>query len=253
MSAATLTVSNVSKRFGGIAAVDHVSFTLSPGERFGVMGPNGAGKTTLLNCINGLMRIDDGRIELDQLPIANRPAHRVAAEGVARTFQLAEHFRTFRAVDFVMLGRLRHQVRSLARCALMLPGVRRTERAERARALEMLARFGLDGIANVWLMDLPYGVQKQVDIARALAAEPRLLLLDEPTSGVSPTERADIVEAVSMAASTGVTQLIVDHDVGFITKTCDRALVMDYGQPIALGTPREVLATAEVRQAYLGI
>jgi len=218
-----------------------------------VMGPNGAGKTTLLNCINGLTYIDHGSVLLDDQPIANRPAHRVAAAGVARTFQLAEHFRTFRAVEFVMLGRLRSQVRSLARCALMLPGVRRSEKAERARATEMLSRFDLDGIAETALKDLPYGVQKRVDIARALAAEPRLLLLDEPTSGVSSEERGDIVMAVATAKALGVTQLVIDHNVGFITQTCSRARVMNYGRNIAIGTPREVLGAIEVREAYLGV
>jgi branched-chain amino acid transport system ATP-binding protein len=253
MKAASLVVEGVTKRFGGIVAVDGVSFSVEPGETFGVMGPNGAGKTTLLNCINGLTYSDHGRVLLDDQPIMNRPAHRVAAAGVARTFQLAEHFRTFRAVEFVMLGRLRWQVRSLVRCALMLPGVRRSEKAERLRATEMLSRFGLEHIAETNLKDLPYGVQKRVDIARALAAEPRLLLLDEPTSGVSPEERADIVHAVATAKAMGVTQLLVDHNVGFITQTCSRALVMNYGLRIALGTPREVLSAIHVREAYLGI
>jgi ABC-type branched-subunit amino acid transport system ATPase component len=239
-------------RFGGIVAVDDVSFDVAPGEAFGIVGPNGAGKTTLLNCISGVLRIATGSVALDGSRIDKLPSHRLAVLGLARTFQLAEHFKSFTAAEFVMLGRLHKQVRSVLASSLMLPSVRRTELAERAIAVRQLERFGLGDLADARLADLPYGVQKRIDIARAMAADPRILLMDEPTSGVSPGERMGIVEALAMASESGVTRIIVDHDIGFVQKTCSRLLVMHNGRTLAMGHPAAILALPEVREAYLG-
>jgi ABC-type branched-subunit amino acid transport system ATPase component len=253
MTVTPLRVETATKRFGGLNAVDHVSFSVDAGEVFGIVGPNGAGKSTLLNCINGLLRLDEGSIYFDDVPTAGVKPYRLAALGMARTFQLAEHFGSLTALEFVMLGRAKWQEQSLAKCALRLPRVRRSERLERDKANDLLERFRLREFAGELLSELPYGVQKRVDIVRAVASEPSLLLLDEPTSGVSAEERAEIAEALGTVTNSGVTLVVVDHDVGFITRLCARLLVMNYGQFIALGRPGEVLAIPEVREAYLGM
>lgn len=252
MTAATLVVEDLVKRFGGLTAVAGVSFEVSEGEAFGVVGPNGAGKTTLLNCINSLVRVDSGVVVFDGRQIQNSKPHRLARHGLARTFQLAEHFKSFTAIDYVMLGRLHWQRHSIAAYALGSPRVREAEGRERRYAVEVLDRFELAQIGDVALRDLPYGIQKRVDIARVLACEPRFVLLDEPTSGVSPAEREGIVDALKVLGD-GVSRIVVDHDVSFVAATCTRILVMNHGETLALGPPSEVLGRKEVREAYLGV
>jgi branched-chain amino acid transport system ATP-binding protein len=247
-----LHVRGVRKRFGGLSAVDRVTFEVQPGEAFGVIGPNGAGKTTLLNCISGVLHIDAGEIMFGSRRIDGLRPNKLVALGMARTFQLAEHFTSFKAYEFVMLGRLRHQRRGILASALGLPAVRASERREQDNARGRLRDVGLGDICDERLSDLAYGVQKRVDLVRALAAEPKILLLDEPTSGVSPQERIGIRDSLEVAAALGITRIIVDHDVSFVTETCARALVMHYGQELALGTPAQVFQIPAVREAYLG-
>jgi branched-chain amino acid transport system ATP-binding protein len=249
-----LAVRGATKRFGGLAAVSDVSFEVNQGEAFGIIGPNGAGKTTLLNCLSGALRIDSGEVRLAGERIDGYPTYKLRSRGLSRTFQLAEHFSSFRVDDFVMLGRLEQQSDSAWAAMLRLPSVRRSERSERAIAHEQLDRFGLLAVANARLGDLSYGLQKQIDVVRAVAADPRLLVLDEPTSGVSSSEREGLVEILSTMGDLGMTatRLVVDHDVGFVTRLCTRVLVMHYGKVLAVGATADVLAMPEVREAYLG-
>ena len=250
---AQLTLSHVLRTFGGIHAVDDVSFSTMPGETLGIIGPNGAGKSVLLNVINGVYQAESGSIELDGVRIDRLRAHQITARGVGRSFQSTEQFRDFRAAEYVMLGRLSHQRRSLFTTAVSWPGVRESERAEFSLAEAALDRFDLAGRALTRIGELPYGEQKLVDIARVLAAEPRLILLDEPTSGTTSVERKIISDVLDEVAQTEVTMMIIDHDVSFISAISDRMVVMNYGRLLAEGPPAEVLARPDVIDAYLGI
>lgn len=238
--------------FGGIRAVDGVSFRVEKGTTLGIVGPNGAGKTVLLNCINGVYRGLKGEVRLAGSRIDALRPHAIAGLGIGRTFQSTQQFKDFRVVDYVMLGRLSQQPRSLIACALALPRVRSRERTERDAARSVLETLGLAAVAGHRLSDLAYGIQKRVDMARAIACEPDLLLLDEPTSGTTTAERAAVAEAVDQMAGAGRTMVIVDHDVNFIAQRCHALLVMNYGKVLAAGEPREVLARREVIEAYLG-
>jgi branched-chain amino acid transport system ATP-binding protein len=250
---AQLQVADALRTFGGITAVDHLTFDVAAGETLGVIGPNGAGKTVLLNVINGVYPIEAGSIRLDGVRIDGLRPDQIATHEVARTFQSTEQFRDFRAVEYVMLGRHKQQASSLLACGLGLPWVRRSERAEERIARETLARFDLEHVASEHLHELPYGVQKLVDIARAVATHPKLMLLDEPTSGTTSTERESIAHVLRELAVSDVTLLIVDHDVSFISEISDRLLVMNYGRLLAQGDPHEVLSLPEVIHAYLGL
>jgi len=250
---ATLSVSHVLRTFGGIRAVDDVSFEAAPGETLGIIGPNGAGKSVLLNVINGVYQIESGTIMLDQVRIDRLRPHQITAQGIGRSFQSTEQFRDFRAAEYVMLGRMSHQRRALFTTAVGWPGVRRSERAEFKLAEAALDRFGLAGLALTRIGELPYGAQKLVDIARVLAAEPRLILLDEPTSGTTSAERTIISDVLDSVAQSEVTMLIIDHDVSFISAISERMLVMNYGRLLAEGAPDEVLARPDVIDAYLGV
>jgi branched-chain amino acid transport system ATP-binding protein len=241
------------RTFGGINAVDHLSFAADSGQVLGVIGPNGAGKTVLLNLICGVYPLEGGAIRLDGVRIDGSRPDAIAAKGVARTFQSTEQFREFRAIEYVMLSRHMRQVGSLLACIIRAPAVRRSEEYERKLALQALERFELAPAADTRMSELPYGMQKMVDIARAVAASPRLLLLDEPTSGTTSVERQATSAVLEQVARSRVTMLIVDHDVSFISATTQRVLVMNYGRLLAEGTPAEVLTRPDVIEAYVGL
>jgi branched-chain amino acid transport system ATP-binding protein len=249
---ASLRLVDVARSFGGIAAVDGVTFTVEPGEQFGVIGPNGAGKTSLLNCVNGIYPIDRGETWLGGQRIDKLRVHQITARGIARTFQGAGIFPDFKVVDYLLLGRLRFTRNSVLGASLALPGVRRAESRERDHVLALLDEFGLTRLRAAQVGDLPYGTRKVLDVVRALAMEPKVLLLDEPTSGTTSADRERLREVVTGIRAKGVTTLIVDHDVAFISGTCDRVLAMNFGRQLSIGTPSQVLSTPEVRAAYLG-
>jgi branched-chain amino acid transport system ATP-binding protein len=246
-------ISGMSRSFGGITALDDVSVSVAKGEVFGVIGPNGAGKTTLLNCICGVYAPDRGRLLLDGTDLTGRRPHRVAESGIARTFQHADFFAAMPVIDFLLLSRLKHQTTSLTMCALGLPRARRTERAEHDRARQMLERFGLEQAGGSELGSLPYGTRKLLDICRALMTEPRVLLMDEPTSGTAAADRELLRHIVGSLREDGLTTVVVDHDVAFITDMCDRLLAMNFGRPLAVGKPHEVLARQDVIESYVGL
>jgi branched-chain amino acid transport system ATP-binding protein len=247
-----LRVESLSIAFGGVRAVDNVSFHVEQGSVVGIVGPNGAGKTTLLNGVCGVLRITTGQVWLQDTRLDVLRAHRIAAHGIARTFQAVEVFNDFTVIDYLLLGRLRFHVTSLLATALQLPRVRSSERAERERAMFALAQFSLQDVANVQLRALGYGQRKLVDLLRARLAEPRLLLLDEPTSGTSTQDREQLRRVLLASRDAGVTTVVVDHDVSFVSSTCDKIVVITTGRKIAEGEPAKTLRHPDVVQAYIG-
>jgi len=253
MPETALEVSDAVLRFGGITALDGVGFDVAPGETYGIIGPNGAGKTALLNCVSGVYRLDSGSVRLFGQRIDRTAPNRIAALGLSRTFQNTEHFTRFTVLDYVMLGRLRRSRASVLRSAFAWPLAEREERGERRLAHEALARFGLDHVAAEEIADLPYGVQKRIDIARAVQGEPRVLLLDEPTSGTTTGERKDVSQALRAVSEQGISTVVVDHDVDFVSRHCTRVLVVSHGKSLGCGTPAEMLRRADVVEAFLGV
>jgi ABC-type branched-subunit amino acid transport system ATPase component len=247
-----LKVDKLSRYFDGVVAVDAVTFEVNASEVFGVIGPNGAGKTTLLNCISGIVSPQSGTVYLGEVRLDALKPHQVARHGVARTFQVAESFRSFTVADYVLLGRIEWRPSSLWKCGLSLPAMRHAEREQRNRVFALIEEHGLSDFANETLGGLPYGHQKLVDVVRALAAEPKLLLLDEPTSGSSTEERQALQGLVKSLKDTDITVVVVDHDVTFVADCCARVLAMANGANIGLGTPAEVLASRIVVDSYLG-
>jgi len=239
-------------RFGGIAALSDVNFHVEPGETFGIIGPNGAGKTALLNCVSGVYRLTSGAISLFGDPIGGRAPHKISSMGLGRTFQNMEHFRRFRVLEYVLLGRMHKARSSVVLSTFAWPLMERAEKRERAAAMELLEQLKLADLARHELSDLPYGVQKRVDIARALFGSPKILLLDEPTSGTITSERSDVSAAIELLTDIGVPTVLVDHDVDFVTRHCSRVLVLSYGKQVGVGSPAEMLTRPDVIETFLG-
>ncbi|MCW2526271.1 MAG: livG [Pseudonocardiales bacterium] len=248
-----LQLRDVTVKFGGLTAVNSISFDVERGEMFGVIGPNGAGKSTLLNAVSGLVALHSGTIQVEGRDAHGLRPDQVTALGVGRTFQAAEVFNDFRVVEYLTLGRLRHQRKSVVAAALRLPSVLRAERDDAAAARDLLARFDLAGIAFERLKELPYGLRKLIDLLRALFGNPRLLMLDEPTSGTAMTDRALLRQVLDQALAEGTTIVVVDHDVHFVSAACHRLLVMNFGTELAIGEPNEVLSRRDVQSAYVGL
>jgi len=249
---AVLEIDTLSRHFGGIFAVEEVSFDVFQGETFGVIGPNGAGKTTLLNCVSGVARPNSGAVRFEGERIDRLSSRRIASRGIARTFQIAETFRSFTVIDYVLLGRTTWRPAGLVGCTLGLPSTTRADRKEVNVADELIERHGLKEFRNHSIKELAYGHQKVVDIVRALAAQPKMLLLDEPTSGSSSEERVHLREIMKDLSDEQITVVVVDHDISFIADTCSRAFAMAAGRQIMSGTPDEVLASPQVIESYLG-
>jgi branched-chain amino acid transport system ATP-binding protein len=247
-----LIVENLRIAFGGLVAVDGVSFAVQRGEIFALIGPNGAGKTTLFNIISGIYAPQRGRIVLDGEDVSGLPPHQLARRGLSRTFQNLQIFFRMSAVENVMVGRHLHEKRNVLAHLLALPSVRAQNRATRACADKLLALVGLSDVADTPAGGLPYGALKRLEIARALATEPKIMLLDEPAAGCNPTETEEVDAVIKMIAAQGIAVVLVEHDMRMVMNISSRIHVLDRGRTLAEGTAEAVRADPAVAAAYLG-
>ncbi|MCB9946788.1 MAG: ABC transporter ATP-binding protein [Rhodospirillaceae bacterium] len=247
-----LAVEDLCKDFGGVHAIQGLSFQVRAGSIHSIIGPNGAGKTTLFNLITGLYAPSRGRIAFLDEPIAGQPPHRLAGMGLLRTFQNLQVFDTMTATENVMVGRHLHILRGLVPSLLRLPGIVRSDRDARERSLQLLDFVGLSAYADMPAGAMPYGALKRLEIARALAGEPKLLLLDEPAAGCNATETKEIDTLIQRVAAAGITVVLVEHDMSLVMGISDHILVLDYGRKLAEGTAAQIRANPAVIEAYLG-
>ena len=246
-------VSDLSLRFGGVQAVGNVSFSVEQGEVFAIIGPNGAGKTSILNVITRVFDPTQGRVEFEGQDITALPRHKVVHSGIGRTFQNIELFEGGTVLDNLLLGRHRFPHGSFAAQWLWTPAVRAAEAASRDQVEDVIQLLDLMPYRNSPVAGLPYGVRKVVELARALATQPRLLLLDEPASGLNPEETRELAFWIDdIQKDLGITVIMVEHDMSLVSEAADRVLCMNMGQVLALGTPAEVQSDPAVIAAYLG-
>ena len=246
-------VDNLSINFGGIKAVDGVTFGVDKGEVFTIIGPNGAGKTTIFNLVSRIYNPTGGRLMFDGADITAVPPHKIAALGIARTFQNIELFEHATLLQNLLLARHAHKKSGFFSELLFLPSVRRMEIEHRSAVEHVIDFLDLQQYRDSLIVNLPYGVRKVTELARALCTNPKLLLLDEPSSGLNVEETEDMAFWIQdIKTVLGITVLMVEHDMTLVSAVSDRVLALNYGRPLAMGTPREVQSHPDVARAYLG-
>jgi branched-chain amino acid transport system ATP-binding protein len=248
----SLEVAGLTKSFGGVTAVDDVTFSITPGHIHSIIGPNGAGKTTLFNLVAGLYVPTSGAVRLAGRDVTALAPHQRAALGLGRTFQNLQIFFNMSAIENVMVGRHLRRRAGFLGSLFALPATWADNREARAQAARLMSRVGLDAYLDAEADAMPYGALKRLEIARALAAEPSLLMLDEPAAGLNPTETQEIDRLIQSIAADGITVVLVEHDMKLVMGISDHIIVLDHGRLLAQGTPAEVARDPQVVAAYLG-
>lgn len=250
---AMLSVSNLGISFGGLRAVDSLSIEIEKGELYGLIGPNGAGKTTAFNLLTGVYKPDSGQVLLDGKDITGLSTIEINKAGMARTFQNIRLFKNLSVLDNVKVGLHNNYRYSTISGILRLPSFYKTEKLMNEKAMDILNVFDLDGEAYRLASNLPYGKQRKLEIARALATNPKLLLLDEPAAGMNPAETDELMETITLVREKyDVTVLLIEHDMKLVAGICEKIFVLNFGMELAKGLPSEVLNNPEVIKAYLG-
>ena len=248
-----LDVKSCTKRFGGLLAVKELNMQIEPGDLYGLIGPNGAGKTTIFNLIMGVYRPDTGSIELEGAAIHGQKPSRIARLGLSRTFQNIRLFQSMTVLENVKLARHTRRKQGLADAVLRTPKLRHEEDEIERDSLELLKIFGLDARSGELASNLPYGSQRRLEIARALATQPKVLLLDEPAAGMNPQEAVELMHLIRWSRDHfHITILLVEHNMKVVMGVCEKIQVIDYGETIALGSPKEIQGNPKVIEAYLG-